>query len=254
MLESKLEAVAIQGQQLRIAYYKRPGPGPALVYLHGLGCSKKDVSGVACSRLLAGCRLIALDFPGCGDSEYPTTGQLTIADLIVLLHRFLRQIACETPALIGHSMGGLVALLFAQAHPDSVSALINVEGNLAPEDCTFSRAASEAPPETFRDGRYFANFTARLRASGKRGFAQYADELSSLVRPQVFRDYSVSILKVSCEAPLLETFERLSVPTLFLYGSENATLPYLPRLRAAGIDVVGVPNSDHFPARSAPDA
>lgn len=41
--------------------------------------------------------------------------------------------------LIGHSMGGLTALMLAQRCPERVLSFVDIEGNIAPEDCFLSR-------------------------------------------------------------------------------------------------------------------
>ena len=45
--------------------------------------------------------------------------------------------------LIGHSMGGLTALILGDEHPGRVSSFINIEGNVSPEDCFLSRQVVE---------------------------------------------------------------------------------------------------------------
>jgi pimeloyl-ACP methyl ester carboxylesterase len=50
--------------------------------------------------------------------------------------------------LVGASMGGLVGLLYAERRSDQLVGFVNVEGNLAPEDCMFSRLVV---PHTYED-------------------------------------------------------------------------------------------------------
>jgi len=51
----------------------------------------------------------------------------------------------------------------------------------------------------------------------------------------------------SIKGNLIERFIALPLPKLFVYGSENSNLAYLPKLRAAGISVIEIPNSNHWP-------
>jgi pimeloyl-ACP methyl ester carboxylesterase len=58
----------------------------------------------------------------------------------------LRAKRIEHYHLIGHSMGGLTALMLADRDPTAVASLVNIEGNVAPEDCFLSRQIVSHPP------------------------------------------------------------------------------------------------------------
>jgi pimeloyl-ACP methyl ester carboxylesterase len=97
-------------------------PGlPAIVFIHGAGLDHSVWA--AQSRWFAhhGRNVLALDLPGHGHSAgpaLPTIGEM--ADWIAAL---LRELDIQQAALIGHSMGALVALATAQRHPARVRAL-----------------------------------------------------------------------------------------------------------------------------------
>ncbi|MDN3685100.1 alpha/beta fold hydrolase [Vibrio sinaloensis] len=50
--------------------------------------------------------------------------------------------------LVGHSMGGLTALMLAQLIPERVLSFTDIEGNIAPEDCFLSRQIIEYDRES----------------------------------------------------------------------------------------------------------
>ena len=60
--------------------------------------------------------------------------------------------------LIGHSMGGLVALLYSERYKKSVRALVSVEGNLVSDDCFFSRKVTGTAYSLFSES-LFPDFT-----------------------------------------------------------------------------------------------
>lgn len=100
-------------------------PGPAdptpIVAVHGLGASHAGWLTVA-PRLAESRHLYALDLHGHGRT--PTAGRDTRVEANQhLLHRFLSEVAGRPAILVGNSMGALISLHQAAAHPQTVAAL-----------------------------------------------------------------------------------------------------------------------------------
>jgi pimeloyl-ACP methyl ester carboxylesterase len=245
--------IKVGGHFLPISYWIRPGERRPIVYLHGLGSSKDDFRCAASWPPLAKHRLVAVDWPGCGLTPYPS-GTLTVDDLVQMLGDVLDALRLLTPIVAGHSLGGLAALLLAQRSKKRIGGFVNVEGNLAPEDCIFSREAARTAPSYFTGGQFFTSFKASLLRSGKAGFVEYAHALRRNAEERAFRDYSVSIVQYSDTEPLLSWFLALTIPKLFVYGAENRHLSYLPRLREGNAPIAEIPDSNHFPLTSNPRA
>jgi len=73
-------------------------------------------------------RCIAIDFPGHGASAHLPAGcYYHFVDGVYTLHALIKQLALPPLAIIGHSMGGALALLFAGAFPDVCRKLISIE-------------------------------------------------------------------------------------------------------------------------------
>ncbi|MFE0020243.1 alpha/beta fold hydrolase [Amycolatopsis sp. NPDC059021] len=114
--------------------------GQPVVLLHGLGSSAATWDTFAAALAEAGRRAIALDARGHGGSSRPGSYslELMIGDVLAFLdHRGLDEVD-----LVGHSMGGSVAQLFAAGHPGRVRRLVVEEA--APPPHT---APAEPPPE-----------------------------------------------------------------------------------------------------------
>jgi pimeloyl-ACP methyl ester carboxylesterase len=62
--------VATAGRPYTLRYFDRQSPGPTILYLHGLGCSKADFMEMTSVPELQSFRLVCADNPGCGDSSY----------------------------------------------------------------------------------------------------------------------------------------------------------------------------------------
>ncbi len=78
---------------------------------------------------------LAYDAPGCGESSCEDLSKLSIPFLVDTAKALLRKAGIERFHLVGHSMGGLTALLLAHQDRDRVLSFVDIEGNVAPEDC-----------------------------------------------------------------------------------------------------------------------
>lgn len=100
---------------------------PCLVMLHGWGDSGASFQ-FTVDELARDWHIVAPDWRGFGDSSHNAAGYW-FPDYIADLDAMLAALGMQEPAtLIGHSMGGNVAALFAGVFPDRVAALVNVEG------------------------------------------------------------------------------------------------------------------------------
>ncbi|MGA2974588.1 MAG: alpha/beta fold hydrolase [Spirochaetia bacterium] len=107
-----------------LSYRDLGGQGPAIVILHGLFGSSQNWAGMG-RRLSAHGRVFALDLRNHGDSPRASTHTLT--DCVEDLRDWSRARGLETLRLIGHSMGGLVAMGFAVRHPSLTAGIAAVD-------------------------------------------------------------------------------------------------------------------------------
>ncbi|MBN1455215.1 MAG: alpha/beta hydrolase [Methanomicrobia archaeon] len=237
---------------MQIAYSLRRTPEVAVVFLHGLGCSKRDFQAAFEYPALMDYTLLTFDLPGCGDSPYPETLTLNMDDLVEITHLVIAALPVKDIVLVGHSMGGLVALLYTERFRNNVRGFINVEGNLSAEDCFFSRLVVQADFAEFTR-TVFPELKDRLKHAENRGFREYAADLEKADN-KAYYDYSPSLIEYSDTGDLLERYCALDVPKLFVYGAENRALSYLPRLTERGCALVEIPTSNHFPFHDNPAA
>ena len=201
-----------------------------LLLLHGLGFSarywQRQMPALGTER-----RLLGWTMPGHGGTA-PLPG-MTFAALSGRLVRFLDQSGAEKADILGHSMGGMLALDFAARHPDRVRSLM-----------LFGASAAFPPPESDFAKNFIAETLAPLESGGTmadvasatiaRHIAPDADpEAAGLIRaclaettPAAFRQ------TLAC----LATFDRraslggLAMPTLVLAARNDLNAP------AAGVE------------------
>lgn len=231
-------------------YFDRPAAGPAILYIHGLGCSKSDFMEMASAHELQGFRLLAADHPGCGDSPYDDTCALNIDGIVNLIEHFVNNLQLDRFLLVGGSLGGLVALLYAERNPSKVAGFVNVEGNLAPEDCMFSRNVIAHDYSRF-EKIVFPQIKQAVSARRGRGFAQHLQVLAK-ANPRAYYDFAFQTVEYSDKGGLLGRFLNLPIPKCFLYGSENRHLSYLSRIQNSNCTMIEIPDANHFLFYDAP--
>lgn len=242
----------IDGVDLRLATLSRPGSRPPLVCLHGFGSTKEDYADLALRDDFEDRRLVFLDAPGCGGSLISDPGALTIPFL-----RDAAMVACDALGLdqfhlSGHSMGGLTALLMADAWPDRVLSFFDIEGNVAPEDCFLSRQIVDFPAET--PEAFLRDFKDRVSRRPEYGSALYVAALDAKVRPTSVAPIFRSMVDLSDTSDLMGIMERLQCPRAFVYGAQNRHLSYLDALPGKGVEVIEIAHAGHFPMYTNPPA
>jgi pimeloyl-ACP methyl ester carboxylesterase len=107
-------------------HYVAAGRGPAVVLLHGLGGfaeSWRDTIEALATRAT----VFALDLPGFGRSAKPRT-TYRLGYFASALHGFLDAMGIAQASLVGHSLGGSVAVTYALTHPTRTERLALVAG------------------------------------------------------------------------------------------------------------------------------
>jgi pimeloyl-ACP methyl ester carboxylesterase len=113
--------IEIEGNRL---HYVDRGAGPAIVMVHGLGGQIRNFT-YALSELLEGeYRLIVVDRPGSGYSRARTGTTPDIRAQGRLVARLVDKLKLDKPLVVGHSLGGAVALAAALAAPGRLGGLL----------------------------------------------------------------------------------------------------------------------------------
>jgi pimeloyl-ACP methyl ester carboxylesterase len=99
-----------------------PADAPAVVLIHGLGLSR-EVWQWLLPDLTRRFRVVTYDLIGHGQTA-PPDGQPVLADLSAQLAGLLDHLGIARAALVGFSLGGMVARRFAQDHPARTAALV----------------------------------------------------------------------------------------------------------------------------------
>ncbi|MEU2613207.1 alpha/beta fold hydrolase [Micromonospora sp. NPDC007271] len=128
-----MQSFPIPGSRARMRFHDLPGDDPVHVYLPGLACaSSADFPETTRHPGAAGFRAILVDLLGAGFSDRPEWFSYSLEDHAETVAALLDGLGVRDCVLVGHSMGGSIAVLLAGSRPDLVAQLILAEPNLGP--------------------------------------------------------------------------------------------------------------------------
>src|SRR5689334_17963919 len=123
-------------------HYVEAGSGPTVILLHGLGGSTQ-VWQFNIAALAEKYHVVVPDQIGFGKSDKPLVNY-RIRTYVDFLDQFCKQLKIERPTLVGNSMGGWIAAIYAATYPDRVDKLVLAD------------AGGYAPPKDFDTRAYFS--------------------------------------------------------------------------------------------------
>lgn len=115
------EHVELEGAWVR---YRVTGEGPPIVLVHGLLCSSRIWEGLA-ERLSGRFTVYSLDLTGFGESDKPLS-VYGVRHGSRLLYTFCSHFEIRHATIVGHDIGGNMAVKLAADHPDTVDRLVLV--------------------------------------------------------------------------------------------------------------------------------
>jgi pimeloyl-ACP methyl ester carboxylesterase len=125
---SEPEDCFFESQGLRLHYADWGNEGaPPLLLVHGGRdhCRSWDV---IARSLQPHFHVLAPDLRGHGDSDWSKGGSYALTEYVYDLSRLVRRAAARQVTIVGHSMGGMVGLIYAGTFPDQLSALVVLDG------------------------------------------------------------------------------------------------------------------------------
>ena len=244
-------------------YYEEQGQGLPIVFAHGFTGSHADWASPM-AALSQRFRVVAMDHRGHGRSQAPSSPSDYSASIMAHdIRSLLEHLGIEECCLVGHSMGGFMALELVLNHPEMVRALVLVDTSSG----GFGRAAG------------FEELQAKLddlaRKEGMDAAFEYMAAHNEMVRarferhPELREDSRQKMLQTSVDGyihtwhaiaqwpPVTARLSEIRVPTLIFLGEEDTPFERpseVLREGIAGSKLVLIPGSGHCPHEEAPEA
>jgi pimeloyl-ACP methyl ester carboxylesterase len=204
------------------------GSGDPIILIHGIAASLHDWDDSLPVLAQAGYQAIAMDLPGHGESIKPTDPEhYSVEAIYGRVERWLEHLQLDQPpVIVGHSLGGDIALMYALRHPDVVKGLVLVSPYYTPQQLSPILRAVR------RHGRLGERFMPRLPAwiieTVTRLSPAPNDRFSKQALKQIALDYKRSAPQIAyiphSMDDLTPHLSRISRPALVMWGNRDLTL------------------------------
>jgi pimeloyl-ACP methyl ester carboxylesterase len=249
--------------------YVEAGSGPVLLLIHGMAGTSDNWRGVI-EPLARAHTVIAPDLPGHGESA-PGGGDYSLGSLATGLRDLLLALGHDRATLVGHSLGGGIAMQFSYQFPEMVERLVLVSsGGLGPEVSLILRAAALPGADLFiaataglgqRAGSALGRGLTAVGMRPSADVAEVARGYASLSEPERRGAFLATLRSVvGTGGQRVAAGDRLyladALPLLIVWGSRDPIIPVrhgedahqaLPGSRLEIFDGIG-----HLPQLEAP--
>ncbi|MFA5890260.1 MAG: alpha/beta fold hydrolase [Actinomycetota bacterium] len=251
--------------------YRTTGQGPAIVLIHGMAGSSETWEPIM-PALAAHGTIIAPDLLGHGASAKPR-GDYSLGSQAAGIRDLLVALGHERATIVGHSLGGGIAMQFAYQFPERCERLALVSsGGLGREVSVLLRAlsvpgaeyvlAAGYAPFVLKAGAAVASWLGKLGLRPAPAAAEIWRSYASLTDPEARAAFIHTLRavvdlggqRVSARDRLYLTSE---MPTLIVWGDGDPFIPVAHALAAheamPGSRLEILPESGHYPHRDAPE-
>ncbi|MBK9263529.1 MAG: alpha/beta hydrolase [Polyangiaceae bacterium] len=229
-VEPMLRDVNARGVRMRVL---EAGTGPALLLVHTFLTSHRSFEDII-ETLAAHFHVIAPDLPGFGESEKPSLTRYSygieafaesMADLIAAF-------GVGRACVLGHGMGGAIALTLAAEHPELVTRLVLEDALVYPFPLSFRARLPFAPivgglifKQIFGRRGFRAYFRDEFFRPGAEIPYERIDQHYEFFNGPSARESAYAVLRSIDTRPIVARLTRITTPTLVMWGRDDRIFP-----------------------------
>lgn len=246
--------------------YRELGSGPPVLLLHGWPTSSllwRNVMPVLAQRN----RVLAVDLPGFGGSPKPPAASYDFTMFEGAIDGFLAALGLERIAIVGHDLGGPIAVRWAMTRPGRVTRLAMLNTLLYPEfsDAVIEFVVDLSTPVS-SDRRTSDEGLTEIMRLGVADPARITDEvMAGVVAPYPTEETRRTLARAGIGLPAAGFAEiaaglgSLAVPVRVVYGVDDRLLPDVAdtmarlALDVPQAEITGIPGCGHFLQEDAPE-
>ena len=229
----RLLPLEIEGQQVRMAYMDvasmDAGNGRAVLLLHGKNFYGSYWETTIRALAQAGYRVVVPDQVGFGKSGKP---EISYSFDLMAAHtaKLLDALGVQSVAVVGHSMGGMLAVRFARTYPERTTHLV-LENPIGLEDYRFQippqpleklyrQELEQTDPEKIR--AFYRRYVTQWRPEYER-FVEVRSRIAGSGEFPRFAKSAALTSQMIYQQPVRHEFRLIGVPTLLVIGQRDRT-------------------------------
>ncbi len=241
------------------------GSGPDVVLIHGSSGNTRDMTFALAPILAENYRVIVFDRPGLGYSDSFNPDGETVVEQAEILQKAAAQLGAEKPIVAGQSMGGSVALAWAVARPDNLSALVLIAPAAIPWETpldSFNKISATFLGKTFLLPLITAFVPERFVTKtldgvfapqvAPEGYAAHFGPSLTMRRDSMHANAKQRVILLDGVTEIQPKYRDISVPTEIIHGTADTTVLldwHAPELidQIPGAELVELEGMGHMP-------
>jgi len=236
--------------------YTDEGHGLPLLLVHGFPLNRRTWSKQV-EAFKTNCRVIAPDLRGLGESR-TSAGSIPMSRFAGDLYALLEHLNTPSVILMGHSMGGYVALAFVKAFPKAVRGLVLVGTKAGADSPKAAAARREAAAKVKAEGvASVVDAMASKMLSPSNTNAAMAKAVKGFMASSSPEGVAGALLGMAERPDAGAWLREIRVPTLVVAGADDAIIPPSESEALAkvipGAQLKLIPHAGHLVAFEQPD-
>jgi pimeloyl-ACP methyl ester carboxylesterase len=202
--------------------YREQGSGSTVILIHGFPMNQQVWNDFS-EKLSDSIKIVTLDLPGFGKSAGLADG-FSLEDIAGMVLDWIREKRYDKPVIVGHSMGGYIALAMADHDSDAISGICLFHSSALPDSPEKKQSRNKVLEFIENQGveAFTSNFVGQLYADAQHSSIPKVKNIAVQSPKETVVGYTKAMRDRKDRTDLLRTFPK---PILFLAGEKDQLIP-----------------------------